>query len=337
MTPENSRKATGRLSNIELLRILAMMAVIVVHLDGASLGLPTPGSIKHLTLPDAWRIIVESLTIVGVNCFTLISGYFGIRASVKGLVRFTLICMFYSVGIYTAVAIIRPETFSIAEWIESWMVFTHTYLWYVPAYFILYLLSPMINAAIGTLTPNRFTLWLALFIIANVWCGWCWGASFNPTGYTPFQLIMMYLIGRWLALKLPHMEHRKRLILGAGGYIFGVTATALLALWMEPVKVYAYNAPWVILSSVALFMFFASLRLRSTAVNTLARGAFAAYLIHKNPAVWGGFIRPTAIHVWNIGSLWIYTAFTLTFTAAIYLVSSAVDSLRARIFRLFNL
>ena len=42
MTPENSRKATGRLSNIELLRILAMMAVIVVHLDGASLGLPTP-------------------------------------------------------------------------------------------------------------------------------------------------------------------------------------------------------------------------------------------------------------------------------------------------------
>ena len=62
-----------RQSNIEFLRILSMMAVITVHLDGASLGLPTPGSLGGTSASDAWRIAVESITIVGVNCFTVIS------------------------------------------------------------------------------------------------------------------------------------------------------------------------------------------------------------------------------------------------------------------------
>ena len=69
-----------RQSNMELLRIVAMLAVIAVHLDGASLGLPSPqANISLLSRDDWWRLAMEAVTIVGVNCFTLISGYFGIR------------------------------------------------------------------------------------------------------------------------------------------------------------------------------------------------------------------------------------------------------------------
>lgn len=323
-----------RQSNIELLRIISMMAVILVHLDGASLGLPTPGGISDCTASDAWRIVTESITIIGVNCFTLISGYFGIRARLSGLLRFTLMCIFYAVGIYLAANLFlifvqhqQPQFF----WkglLESVMVYTHTDLWYVPAYLLLYLLSPMINAAVDSLPLNKFRLWLALFILANVWCGWLWEGGFNPSGYTAFQLIMMYLIGRYLALRFRDGMPRRMRVVSISVYVASTLLTAVIALWMKPGMVYAYNAPWVIISSVALFLFFTTLRIRSGAINTLATGAFAAYLIHKNPLIWGNFIKPTALDYWADGSLWQYTIFCLVFASLIYLVSTAVELVR---------
>lgn len=329
--------AAPRLANIELLRIIAMMAVIIVHLDGAALGLPTP-TLESWHIPsDVWRIIVEAITIVGVNCFTLISGYFGIRASGRGLVRFTLMCMFYSIGIFCAVSAVRPSTFSVEGLIESFMVFTHTDLWYVPAYLILYLLSPMLNAAVNLLPLRRFTLWLGLLVLANVWMGWFNGATFNPTGYTPMQLIMVYLLGRWLALVFPGCKERRLRLIGAATYIGATAVTALMATLMPPLQAYAYNAPWTLVASLGLFTLFASTPFHSRAVCTMARGAFAAYIIHKNPAVWGGLIRPLALKAWGEGSLALYSIFTLTFASAVYLISSAADVLRRCIFRLLRL
>ncbi len=324
-----------RQSNIELLRILSMMAVILVHLDGASVGLPTPGAFGDITAADVWRIIVESITIIGVNCFTLISGYFGIRARISGFLKFTLMCMFYAVIIYSCKFLVCPDRCSLTGWIESWMVFTHTDLWYVPAYMLLYLLSPMLNSATDTLSYRNFTLWLGLFVAANIWAGWLWGGNFNPSGYTPVQLVMMYLVGRWLRVTLDRTSQPEDRIRrwSASGYVLSVGLTALLAVWMEPARVYAYNSPWVILSSVSAFVFFTTLKLTSAKINALARGAFAANLIHKNPIVWGGAIRPLAIGIWQQGSLLVYTAFCLIFTAAVYSFSAFADSFRQWLFR----
>ena len=79
-----------------------MLMVLAVHIDGASLGLPNlRGNISALDSRTACQLIVESLAIVGVNCFTLISGYFGIKLRLKSIVSYLFQCLFYAVGIYT--------------------------------------------------------------------------------------------------------------------------------------------------------------------------------------------------------------------------------------------
>lgn len=130
-----------RQSNIELLRIISMLMVLTVHVDGASLGLPAPdGDFASLSGHDVWRLAVESVAIIGVNCFTMISGYFGIRLRWKSALSFLFECLFYSVAIYI-VGCIAFGGFSWSGWIESWMILSHTDLWYVPAYFGLMLLD----------------------------------------------------------------------------------------------------------------------------------------------------------------------------------------------------
>ena len=73
-----------RKSNMEALRILSMLMVLTVHIDGASLGLPSaPGT--DIGAREAWKLAVEAAAITGVNCFTMISGYFGIRLRFRSI------------------------------------------------------------------------------------------------------------------------------------------------------------------------------------------------------------------------------------------------------------
>ena len=55
-----------------------MLFIIMLHIGAASIGLPAP--LQTTTSRDIWVLIVESFSIIGVNCFALISGYFGCDA-----------------------------------------------------------------------------------------------------------------------------------------------------------------------------------------------------------------------------------------------------------------
>lgn len=190
-----------RQSNLELLRIVSMIMVVLVHVDGASLGLPQPlGEFGAMSARDVWRLAVESATIIGVNCFTMISGYFGIRLRLRSIAAYLFQCVFYAVGIFSLVWLVFPAKFTLGEWLESWLVLSHTDLWYVPAYFGLMLLSPLLNAGAAALSKSDLKLAVGMFVGFNVWCGWWWGAAFNPTGYTVVQLVMVYLLGRYIGL-----------------------------------------------------------------------------------------------------------------------------------------
>ena len=324
--------ATPRKSNIELLRIVSIVMVLIVHLDGASLGLPEPmGNITTVSGRDWWRLVVESFAIIGVNCFTLISGYFGIKAHWRGFVKFATTCLFYSVGIYLALTCTGLIKWQWTDFAHSFMVFTHTDLWYVPAYMVLYLLSPILNQAINTLDRQKY-MWTIMALVAfNLYAGWWWGGSFNATGYSVMQLVMMYLIGQYIGrygLFGNRFDNRKSYLTI---YLIATAAIIAQSLYCNSLFTFAYNSPFVIIASVAFFMCFTTFTLQSTAINMLSASAFAVYLLHKNPYIWGGIIKPTSLYMWESLSLPMFTLATIAFVAVIYLVTVAIDRIRIAI------
>ncbi len=313
---------------MELLRIASMLMVLGVHIDFASLGMPdVSGGWAGLTVRDWWQLSVESVCIVGVNCFTMISGWFGIKLRWRGIWTFLFECVFYSVLICTAVMIVKPEARSLSVWAESWLVLSHTDLWYVPAYFGLMLLSPLLNAGAERLTKSQFGTCLSLFVAFNLWCGWWQGGQFNPTGYTLIQLVMMYLVAKYLRLHVGFdiMKAKRKLIVSA--YFVSLTGITVSAVYL-PTKAYAYNSPIVILNTIALFMLFACMNFKSPTVNRLGSGAFSVYLIHKAPPVWGGLLKPAVMKLWLLLPLWQFTMCAIVLAAAIYTGAWTIDRLR---------
>lgn len=146
----------SRNSNIELLRMVAMFLVLLVHANYYSLGSPNIVDIKNNPIDAFWRIFFEALSIVCVNVFILISGWFGIRPKFKGLFNFIFQCVFFFTGLYLISLLIGAEKFSIKGLAGCILVGKHN--WFIMSYILLYILSPVLNRFIDNTNRNEFCL-----------------------------------------------------------------------------------------------------------------------------------------------------------------------------------
>lgn len=131
-----------RQSNLELLRIVAMFLVLVVHADYFALGAPTLADVTDMPLPSFVRIFIESLSIVCVNVFILISGWFGIRPKFKSITNFLFQCLFFLVGIYaigvlTGFATLSPKGLAGCLCLIPWNWFIKAYLVFLSSVLLL--------------------------------------------------------------------------------------------------------------------------------------------------------------------------------------------------------
>ncbi len=89
-----------RHSGMELLRILAMALVVLTHTDFWALGSPTETMWATDMSRAAYQYYVEFISIICVNCFIFISGWFSIKPSVKGFINLLFQIFFYNLLIY---------------------------------------------------------------------------------------------------------------------------------------------------------------------------------------------------------------------------------------------
>lgn len=309
-----------------------MFFILIVHFDGAALGLP-----QIMTLRDACdfgmlsKEIIESVAIIGVNCFVLISGYFGIKFSVKGLLNFWLWCVFYSVFLYLLVAPFTGK-FSVTGFLLSFLAISHTDLWFVPAYFGLYLLSPLLNAGIKLLSERQYTWLLVGVLFLNVYLGWLNEDRINPMGYNIMQLLMLYLIGRYIGLyfmtKLKYINNLRLKIMCL--YAICVLMIFASTFIFVSTRAFAYNSPFVLAASVLFFLIFTTFRYYNTVVNWIASSAFAVYLIHKSVMLW----YPLKCAVIYLSENYDYLLFTILVSVLMVLIfmgSVVFDKIRMRI------
>lgn len=187
-----------RQSNFELLRIVAMFMVLAVHADFWALGAPSAEDFSA-NPANAWlRTVLESVTIVCVNVFVLISGWFGIRFSMRGLTNFVFQCVYFLFGIYIIMLAFGLVTLSI-KGIAGCLCLTSSN-WFIRAYAALYILSPVLNSFVDKASKRQFAVVLALFFLFQTIWGWSGAAAFVVNGYSAFSFIGLYLLARYTRL-----------------------------------------------------------------------------------------------------------------------------------------
>lgn len=283
------RTARDRQSNLELLRIVAMLAIIVSHFTLFSGYGFDPGSLS------VNRLWIESMGIgnIGVNIFVLISGYFlsqtrGLK--LKKAIQLWLQLFFYSAAIYLLFVFLGLTPFSRLQLLRSLCPVISEQWWFASTYFMLFLLSPWLNLALAQLDRRGCRALLALLTV-------CW--SVIPTVSLQRVQSSKLLWFVYLYTLAAYIRRWARPPRGRPGvYLWPAAAVmALACLSVAAVEARGLSDPDVLgytnflydmqrlpmlLAALLLFLGFREVDLgRSRGVNLVSSATFGVYLIHE--------------------------------------------------------
>lgn len=280
------REYVSRESNIELMRLICMFMILVHHVIchcvySVDILYNREGETSNVLL---FHMFVNSLCYVGVNCFILISGYFGIKFKLKGLLSLYFTCIFYSIIRHYIACCYEQIPFTFECIKNSIFVFSHNnYWWFVNCYFVLYLLSPLLNKALNCFSKKEYHVILCLLIFLNIYMGFVWG-KYNQNGYTVPQFIFVYTIGRYIGKYVSHdWINSKRnfsfILYISCVFIFWLIASVDRVQSVPFWRSLPYNNPFLIVGAIELLLFMLSFHFKSNAINIIASSAFSIYLL----------------------------------------------------------
>lgn len=260
-----------RQSNIELCRLASILLVLIVHTTQSSLGC-------NMSLGT---YLLEGFSIIGVNVFILITGYFSATPKKNSLINLAFICLFWTVvKIICRLYCCDPTTYQNLFFITSSS-------WFIPCYIGMLLLSPILNLFCNTVSKQVLWRVVAALLLFEFWFDWLpprpeggIGANY---GYSVFSFCILYLLARAIRLYgLPQWFKKYSYLIYLGcSILLGITAWigALLGYGHEiSGGCFFYNNPLVVLSSVAFFMIFEQVNLQSQTINHIAKSTLAVLL-----------------------------------------------------------
>ena len=323
-----------RSSNIELLRILAMFLVLVLHANFLSIGIPSgeeclayPGNIFV-------RFFVESLSIVAVDVFVLISGWFGIKPSLKKLAALLFQVLFFTISILLVICLIKGFSVLTPRAILKTFMITKCY-WFVKSYVCLFILSPVLNMFAEKAPKRTFSIVLILFFAFQTIYGWTDSAPEFNYGSSVVSFCGLYLLARYLRLYPLRFQTNRRLCVSA---YLGLSLVLAAGIWVATrlnfhpeyaVKIaFSYINPLTVLSATALLLTFVNTDVPySKTINWIAASAFSVYIIHVNGFIFHYFQDA----VWYLYSNYpaaLRSLLILVFLALVFLVCVLLDKVR---------
>ena len=267
-----------RNASIEWLRIISCLFIIMIHLWAP---IRTELSFPNQVLSMA----INSLCNIGVSCFILISGYFGVRLNWKKIVLISTITSGYALLSFTVRYLTSLENMTVGGVIKAAFPVFFNQNWYICCYLALMILSPFLNRLLESCSiKQHFLLCGSLILIFSVIPTFFYYELPGTEHKGLWHMILMYTIGRLIARTDGWRNVRDgKLILGfftgLGLTIMGNVGVLLLT---HVDKGYFYRdcSLFIILTAVMFFLLFAKRTAKGKAISFVSKYCLDVYLIH---------------------------------------------------------
>lgn len=342
-----------RNSNLELLRIISMILIVMSHMD-EYMGI---GAMYRSTAISN-KLLIDWLNTggqIGVGCFLLISGYFMSERqfSMKRILRLLGEVWFYTIGFWIFFVVVKltrgeiRDPLIINQAVRAFFPVLSTHYWFVTAFIILMILSPFFNKLITAMDRRMYLLFLAVLVVAFFVLS---GGFINCfKGMVDGKLIpacVMYFVGGYIkkyshnSLKKSSGRHLGAAILGYILLYAAIAATGIIGDSLNSEKLvserniwYRLGSPLVLFINVELFLTFLCMKpTKNMTINSIASNTFGVFLIHQNIVV-----------CWIVSQLCctVYTTYmeadspklflyAIASVAVVYIVCTLIDIVRQR-------
>lgn len=319
-----------RLSNIELLRIVAALGIVIIHIgDGKMVSLDV------LSANQIVLYLLESFAHCCVNVFILITGYFLIKSNQRTWGK-PIDLLLQNLLVQLAVFVVFILTHKLEFTMRNIALYCSPNNYFIILFITLYIVSPYINKLLNGFSSFEWKVFLIIIIsifscyavfvdlygelLGQKWFGLspvgAWG---NQQGFTIVNFILLYCIGGYIRCNelTEKISSKKASLLFVGSVLICfiwaelncfLSSQGLRSAWV-------YHNPFIILMAFSLFVLFSKINIKSRIINSLASAAFMCYIVHTKILMivnWDGIFR---------GNVLVMIVAILSFCVAIYFIS----------------
>ena len=343
-----------RNSTYELMRIVSMFLIVLYHII-------MHGKVLENCQNEGLKIIfefIEFITLVHVNSFILVTGYFQAESNFKQSKIWSLLSTnwFYRTLIVVLLILFNVISIDKVTFIKEVFPINLNEYWFFKNYLLLYCLTPFINKGIEKLNKSTYQKMIIVsFIIFSIVPTVTGGLYFDNSGYTLYQFIFLYILGAYLK-KYPLNKSYIFKIMSKNMYkiilvfVFFACVFSNYILYKYSMSVsnvntvfgeissyvsrasILYNNPFVVIQSICFFEYFGTFNFKNKFVNKVASLVFGVYLIHDN-----NFSRELIYRFLKINNGPIYSYkfifYVLFIAILIYVICAVIEYIRQILFK----
>ena len=215
----------------------------------------------------------------------LITGWFGVKHTMKGMVKILLETCLFGLISYVILLLLDGDSFSVSHLKDS---MDFRFNWFVVSYMMLLLVSPLIEMSLMNLEFKEFKKWMILLCVFNIVFVLLLN-RLNDNGYNVVHFIFLYYVARFLKTMKDSGNLWYKRFEKYSLHIYIIMVLALTAGYLfldeyrhapKSIKWFGYNNPILLIASVAFFISIAKIRLKSRWINYLASGVFGVFILH---------------------------------------------------------
>ncbi|WP_188042937.1 acyltransferase family protein [Changpingibacter yushuensis] len=280
-----------RNSRIEMLRVLAMAAIVLHHYSVHGGLIPATGNSIQLALVAG----AGALGKWGVDVFVLISSWFltSKEPTARHFVKFHVQVWTTSVLILIFFLVAQPESVGTKNLVRSLAPILTNEYWFATSYWVLMLLSPLLNLLIARVGKENFSKLLVttgvIWVVIPTF-----GLRSGPFVESTGLFVFLYLVAAFLRSRGTPKSPGRWGLAACVSAIALVLSSVALQLLSPYISLAGEHPNAFTAASSALTVFCAFSTVRATlgrrsahwrVINTVASAAFGVYLIHDNPMV----------------------------------------------------
>ena len=328
-----------RASNIELLRIISMILIIMHHFSVHGCFPFTP----DLTFNKVFLQVFGLGGKAGVVAFVMITGYFMVSSSFKlhKFVKLVGQIWFYSIAMFGVAMGLGLDTVTSRNMMLA-LLPIGAMSWFGQNFLVLYLLTPIINRVLRWLQRKYYVMllvvstviWFLIPTALNLWPN----VPHTTFGFKHiFSFVIFYSMGAYIKLYGSHITKKIGIIfstIGLVGAFLGDILVDVLAMtnlvYMKQIFYFTQNdyGFFQLLLGIGLFIIFLKAKITYHPwINAVASTTFGIYLLHDNK-LFLHYMWDNALATYQYYDSLVLPLYAIFVVALIFVVGMTLDYVR---------
>lgn len=327
-----------RNSNLELYRIIVMLAIVAHHFVVNS-GLLEILSISPLSGKSIFSYCFGVWGKTGINCFVLITGYFMCKSEItpRKFLKLLFEIYFYSIVINLIFIVSGYTKFSLGMIFFALFPVQGFSNNFVSCFLVYYLCIPFLNILIEHLTQKKHLLLVQMLVIVYTIVGSIPLIGFEVeyiSWFAIMHLVASYIRIYGFPIKMGHVAW----LWLALCFILLSFASIIIILYLGRIDHWSFfldspNKFLAFATSISLFMWFKDAKVKqSKIINRISASAFGVLLIHANSDTMRQWLWKDVLDVSGHYPSDCFMIYSVLSVLGIYMVCTIIDQLRIVIF-----